>query len=55
MKIIINADDFGIDIDRDLGIFYGVIKGYVTSVSIIVTNKIGWFRKLLVCIITSYL
>ena len=50
MKIIINADDFGIDIDRDLGIFYGVIKGYVTSVSIIVTNKIGWFRKLLVCI-----
>lgn len=50
MKVIINADDFGIDIDRDIGIFYGVMKGYVTSVSVVVTNKIGVLRKLLIYI-----
>lgn len=48
MKLIINADDFGIDIDRDFGIFYGVMNGYITSVSIVVTNKIGLIRKMLV-------
>lgn len=48
MKVIINADDFGIDIDRDLGIFFGVIKGYITSVSIVVTYKINFIRKILV-------
>ena len=51
MKIIINADDFGVDIDRDFGILYGIIKGYITSVSIIVTNKIGLLRKLMIAII----
>ena len=51
MKIIVNADDFGIDIDRDLGIFYGVLKGYISSVSVITTNKIGIIRKLLISII----
>ena len=48
MKIIINADDFGIDIDRDFGIFYGVIKGYISSVSVVVTNYIGLLRKLMI-------
>ena len=51
MKLIINADDFGIDIDRDIGIAYGVIKGYITSVSVITTNKIGIIRKILINII----
>lgn len=51
MKIIINADDFGIDYDRDIGILYGVLKGYITSVSVIVTNKVSFFRKILICII----
>ena len=50
MKLIINADDFGIDLDRDFGIFYGVISGYISSVSIVVTNKIGLIRKILVSI-----
>lgn len=45
MKIIINADDFGIDIDRDFGILYGVLRGYISSVSVIVTGKIGILRK----------
>lgn len=48
MKIIINADDFGIDIDRDFGILYGVIKGYISSVSVVVTNKIGILRKIMI-------
>lgn len=51
MKVIINADDFGIDIDRDIGITYGVIRGYITSVSVITTNKIGIIRKFLINII----
>ena len=51
MKIIINADDFGVDYDRDIGIFFGVLFGYITSVSVIVTNKIDFFRKLLITII----
>ena len=51
MKIIINADEFGIDYDRDIGILYGVLKGYITSVSVIVTNKVSFFRKILICII----
>ncbi len=50
MKIIINADDFGVDIDRDFGILYGIIKGYITSVSVIVTNKIGLLRKIMIAI-----
>ena len=50
MKLIINADDFGSDLDRDFGIFYGVISGYISSVSIVVTNKIGLIRKILVSI-----
>ena len=48
MKIILNADDFGIDIDRDFGILYGVIKGYISSVSVVVTNKIGLLRKIMI-------
>lgn len=48
MKLIVNADDFGIDLDRDFGIFYGVIKGSITSVSVVVTNKIDVIRKILV-------
>lgn len=48
MKLIINADDFGIDIDRDIGIFFGVLKGYITSVSVIVTNKISFGRKIMI-------
>lgn len=51
MKIIINADDFGVDIDRDIGITYGVLKGYITSVSVITTNKIGLIRKILINLI----
>ena len=50
MKIIVNADDFGIDIDRDFGIFYGVLKGYISSISVVTTNKIGIIRKILVSI-----
>ena len=50
MKIIVNADDFGMDIDRDFGIFYGVLKGYISSVSVVTTNKIGVIRKILVYI-----
>lgn len=50
MNVIINADDFGIDVDRDLGICYGVLKGYITSVSVIVTNDITPLRKFLVSI-----
>lgn len=51
MKLIVNADDFGIDIDRDIGIAYGVLKGYISSVSVVVTNKIGIIRKLLIKLI----
>lgn len=51
MKIIINADDFGIDYDRDIGIFFGVLFGYITSVSVVVTNKINFFRKMLIFLI----
>lgn len=51
MEVIINADDFGIDYDRDIGIFYGVLRGCITSVSVVVTNKIGRFRKILIAII----
>lgn len=50
MKLIINADDFGVDYDRDIGIFYCVLRGYVSSVSVIVTNNIGVIRKLLIFI-----
>lgn len=53
MKVIINADDFGIDIDRDIGIFLGVIKGYITSVSVVVTNRIGLLRKLMIKIMRT--
>lgn len=45
MKLIVNADDFGLDLDRDLGIAYGVICGYISSVSVIVTGNIGRLRK----------
>ena len=48
MKIIINADDFGIDKDRDIGIYRAVKKGYITSVSVVVTNEIGKFHKKLI-------
>ena len=53
MKVIINADDFGIDIDRDFGIFLGVIRGCITSVSVVVTNKIGLLRKLMIKIMRT--
>ena len=48
MKIIINADEFGIDKDRDIGIYRAVKKGYITSVSVVVTNEIGKFHKKLI-------
>lgn len=51
MNVIVNADDFGFDLDRDLGILYGVLKGYISSVSVVVTNKIGIFRKIIIKII----
>ncbi|MDE6414184.1 MAG: ChbG/HpnK family deacetylase [Anaeroplasmataceae bacterium] len=41
MKIILNADDFGIDIDRDRGIAEAVRRGYISSVSVIVTNHLN--------------
>lgn len=48
MKVIINADDFGIDIDRDFGILWGVIRGCISSVSVVVTNRIGLLRKFMI-------
>ena len=48
MKVIINADDFGIDFDRDLGIFFAVLLGHVSSVSVVVTNKISCVQKIMV-------
>lgn len=51
IKLIINADDFGIDVDRDLGIAFGVLAGNITSVSVVVTNGVSWFRKKLVHLI----
>lgn len=48
MKIIINADDFGIDRDRDIGIHKAVKKGYITSVSVVVTNQLDKFHKKLI-------
>lgn len=48
MKLIVNADDFGLDLDRDLGIAYGVIRGYISSVSVIVTGNTGRLRKSLI-------
>ena len=51
MRLIINADDFGLDIDRDLGILWGVIRGYITSVSVIITPQCSTIRKILIWII----
>lgn len=48
MKIVMNADDFGVDIDRDIGILWGVLTKRITSVSVIVTNKIGTLRKIMI-------
>lgn len=50
MKVIINADDFGIDFDRDFGIFLAALFGLVSSVSVIVTNKISCFQKIMISI-----
>ncbi|MXQ55286.1 ChbG/HpnK family deacetylase [Shimazuella alba] len=53
-KLVINADDFGLDWDRDLGILLGVLLGVISSVSVIVTFKqshnrlqlfVRWIRK----------
>ncbi|MFA5060532.1 MAG: ChbG/HpnK family deacetylase [Candidatus Omnitrophota bacterium] len=41
MQLIINADDAGIDIGRNQGIFEAVQKGVVTSISLIV-GQAGW-------------
>ncbi|MCH5586337.1 ChbG/HpnK family deacetylase [Shimazuella sp. AN120528] len=53
-KLVINADDLGLDWDRDLGILLGIWLGVISSVSAIVTNKqshdrlhlfVKWIRK----------
>lgn len=48
MKLIINADDFGIDIDRDFGIFFCSLFKLITSTSVIVTNRLTAIRKKMV-------
>jgi len=45
MKLIINADDYGIDIDRDIGIFICSIFKIITSTSVIVTNNLSFIKK----------
>lgn len=42
--MIINADDFGLDLDRDAGILLGAILGAINGISVIVTNKKCLYR-----------
>jgi len=37
-QLIVNADDFGLDNGRDLGILIGAVLGCITSVSVVVTT-----------------
>lgn len=45
MKLIINADDYGIDMDRDFGIFFCSLFKIITSTSVVVTNKFSFIQK----------
>jgi len=55
MNLIINADDFGLDLDRDIGIYVGAKLNLLTSISIIITNnhKLNFRKKLINSIIKN--
>lgn len=44
MRIIINADDAGIDWDRDLGIMIGIAMKKISSVSVLITDRKAYPR-----------
>lgn len=48
MKIIINADDYGVDLDRDIGIFFCSLLRTISSTSVVVTNKLNFLQKLMI-------
>jgi predicted glycoside hydrolase/deacetylase ChbG (UPF0249 family) len=43
-RIVVNSDDFGIDFDRDIGIFFGATSKVISSISVLVTNKNSYSR-----------
>lgn len=43
-KLVVNADDVGIDWDRDIGIGFGVWLRVISSISVVVTNPASYSR-----------